>query len=111
MNDRPARVPLQHIFVGQFQHILLLICLIAGAIYLASPALDESSWLGITDQTWFYATIVLVVVHQVVVWFVFRFQLVFELFSRLFGDYDMLIWGIIFVPLMLLRPVLTLAVG
>jgi len=39
----------------------------------------------------------------------FRFQLVYGLFTRLFGARDLLVWGIIFFPLLLLR--LVLAVG
>ena len=105
------KVPVRFLFEGQFQHGLLLACLVPGAIYLALPALDGSSWLGIPDQTWFYFSIILAIVHQVVGWFVFRFQLVFSLFSQLFGKYDMFAWGIIFFPLMLLRPILTLGLG
>ena len=95
------KVPVRFLFEGQFQHGLLLACLVPGAIYLALPALDGSSWLGIPDHTWFYLSIILAIVHQVVGWFVFRFQLVFSLFSQLFGKYDMFAWGIIFFPLML----------
>ena len=105
------KVPVSFLFEGQFQHGLLLACLVPGAIYLALPALDGSSWLGIPDQTWFYLSIIVAIVHQVVGWFVFRFQLVFSLFSQLFGKYDMFAWGIIFFPLMLLRPILTLGLG
>lgn len=111
MDRDKLKVPVRFLFEGQFQHMLLLACLVPGAIYLALPAFDESSWLGISDQTWFYATITLAIVHQVVGWFVFRFQLVFSLFSRLFGKYDMLAWGIIFFPLILLRPILTFGLG
>ena len=111
MENSKLKVPVGFLFKGQFQHILFVACLVPGAIYLASPALDGSSWLGISDQTWFYASIILAIVHQVVGWFVFRFQLVFSLFSQLFGKNDMLVWGIIFFPLMLLRPILTLGLG
>lgn len=104
-------VPIKFLFEGQFQHLLLLTCLVFGAIYLASPALDGSTWLGVSDQTWFYATLIAVIVHQVVGWFVFRFQLVFSLFTRLFASYDLFVWGAIFFPLFLLRPLLTVALG
>lgn len=111
MKNDALNVPTRFLFKGQFQHILLLACLVPGVIYLASPVLDDSTWLGISDRTWFYATILLAIVHQVVGWFVLRFQLVLSLFSRLFGKYDMIIWGIIFFPLMFLRPVFTLGLG
>lgn len=104
-------LPARHLFAGQFQHLLLLACLLPGAVALARPALDGSAWLGIPDQTWFAASLLTAVVHQVVGWFVFRFQLVYALFTRLFGRYDLLAWGIIFFPLLILRPVLALGLG
>ena len=111
MNTIKARIPVSYLFAGQMQHLLLLLCLLPGALHLALPALDGSSWLGITDQRWFYATLLLAVVQQFVGWFVFRTQIVFSLFTRLFGPKDLLIWGIIFFPLLLLRPLLLLGLG
>lgn len=104
-------LPVSFLFEGQLQHLMLLVGLLAGAMYLASPALNGSTWLGIPDTIWFYAVILIAVIHQIVGWFVFRTQLVFSLFSRLFGKYDMVVWGSIFFPLILLRPLLTLALG
>ena len=104
-------LPASYLFEGQLQHFMLLIGLVAGALYLALPALDGTTWLGIPDTTWFYAVIAVAVIHQLVGWFVFRTQLVFSLFSRLFGKYDLTVWGFIFFPLILLRPLLTLALG
>jgi hypothetical protein len=111
MRNTDIKVPVRFLFERQLQHILLLVCLIPGAIYLALPALDGTSWLGISDTAWFYALILVVLVHQIVVWFVFRTQLVFSLFSRLFGRYDMIVWGAIFLPLLFLRPILTVGLG
>lgn len=105
------KVPVSFLFVGQLQHIMLLACLIPGAIYLALPALDGSSWLGITDSTWLYAVILVKVIHQILGWFVFRTQLVFSLFSRLFGKHDIMVWGSLFFPLFILRPILMIALG
>lgn len=112
MNENNTlKVPVSYLFKGQFQHILLLACLVPGAIFLASPSLDGSSWMGIPDRTWFYASIIVAIVQQVAGWFVFRFQLVFSLFTRLFGKNDMLVWGIIFFPLLLLRLILGIGLG
>ena len=111
MNKGNIQVPTHHFFVGQFQHILLLACLVPGAIFLALPALDNAQWLGIYDYTWFFSLLGLIIVHQVIVWLVFRSQLCFSLFSRLFGRYDLLVWGFIFLPFLLLRPLLTLGLG
>lgn len=106
-----TQLPTSFLFVRQAQHLLILTLLIPGTLYLALPVLDGTAWLGIPDAIWFYTLIITVVVHQVVGWFVFRTQLVFSLFSRLFGKYDLVIWGVIFFPLFLLRPLLTLALG
>jgi protein-S-isoprenylcysteine O-methyltransferase Ste14 len=105
------KLPTSFLFEGQLQHLMLLAGLLPGAIYLAAPALDGSVWLGIPDTTWFYAVILIAVTHQIIGWFVFRTQLVFSLFSKLFGKYDMAVWGSLFFPLILLRPLLTLALG
>lgn len=105
------RLPVTYLFEGQLQHVLLLACLLPGAWFVALPALDGSAWLGITDTAWFAAALSTAIAHQVVGWFVFRTQLIFGLFSRLFGRHDLTVWGIIFFPFLLLRPLLTLALG
>ncbi|WP_420630302.1 methyltransferase [Candidatus Leptofilum sp.] len=105
------KVPANYFFFGQFQHILLLACLLPGAIFLAFPSLDNSTWLGITDSTWFNSLLIIVIIHQFLGWFVFRSQLCFSLFSRIFGRYDLFVWGCLFFPFLLLRPLLTLALG
>jgi hypothetical protein len=111
MTSEACKSPPRFFFEGQFQHLLLLACLVAGAIYLAQGALDGSRWLGIPDSSWFLALIVLVIVHQVVVWLVWRSQLCFSLFTEVFGERDILVWALIFFPVLLLRPLLTLGLG
>ncbi len=105
------KLPTRFVFEGQFQHLLLLAGLLPGAWYLASPALNGTAWLGVADTSWFSALIWIAVIHQIVGWFVLRTQLVFSLFSRLFGKYDLVVWGMLFFPLFLLRPLLTLGLG
>jgi hypothetical protein len=109
--SQDGRMPPRFFFEGQFQHLLLLAGLVPGAIYLASSSLDGSEWLGIPDSSWFLALIVLVIFHQVVVWLVWRSQLCFSLLTEAFGEYDLLAWTLVFVPLLLLRPLLTLGLG
>lgn len=98
-------------FAGQLQHVLLLACLVPGAVHLALPALDGTPWLGITDRDWLQAALCVAIAHQFVGWFVLRSQLLFALFSRLFGQRDLLIWGAIFFPFFVMRPFLTLGAG
>ncbi len=104
-------LPLRYLFKGQFQHALFLAGLIPGAYFLAQPALEGSTWWGIPDRSWFWGLILLVVVHQVLVWFVFRTQLMYSLFSRLFGKHDLTVWAVLFLPLLAARPLLTLGLG
>lgn len=111
MSLRDRNLPASFLFEGQFQHLLLLTCLAPGAVYLARPALDGGAWLGIPDTWWFYAVLAVVITHQVIVWFVFRIQLMYAAFTRLFGRFDMVVWGVIFLPFLVLRAVLTLGVA
>lgn len=103
--------PVKFIFERQFQHLLLLACLVPGALYLAEPSLGDGSWLGVADSIWFYTGIAVVILHQVLVWFVFRFQLVYSLLTNLFGKHALTIWGFVFMPLLALRPLMTIAIG
>jgi protein-S-isoprenylcysteine O-methyltransferase Ste14 len=107
----PINLPARFLFTGQIQHLLLLACLVPGAIYLAGPSLDGSSWLGIPVSNWFFALLIVTIVHQFAGWFVFRTQLIFSLFTRLFGKHDLLVWGILFFPLFILRPILSIGLG
>lgn len=111
MNVPQDEVPASFLLAGQFQHLLLLVALVLGALYVARPALDGGTWLGVSDRSWFYAAVAVTIVHQVVVAFIFRAQLVYSLMSRLFGRYDLAVWGAIFLPLLILRPLLTLGLA
>ncbi|MDC7221891.1 MAG: methyltransferase [Spirochaetales bacterium] len=52
-----------------------------------------------------------VLYHQFLVWLVWRAQLCFNLFTRLFGKYDLLIWSLLFLPPLAARPVLTVLIA
>jgi hypothetical protein len=105
------KLGLKFLFAGQAQHLLFLTLLVPGAIFLAQPALDGGTFLGIRETEWLWALVGVVVAHQVLVWFVFRTQLVFGLLTRLFGERDLVVWGMAFFPFFLLRPLLTLGLG
>lgn len=111
MNDKAMNVQASYFFVGQFQHLLLLACLLPGVLFLASASLGHTFWLGVSGKTWLYSLLIVIVLQQVIGWLVLRSQLCFSFLSRTFGKYDMLIWSLIFIPLLLLRFLLTLAVG
>jgi hypothetical protein len=98
-------------FKRQIQHLVAAAILAALAGYLAHPVLGDGSFLGIMDLAWFWLAIGLTVFHQVLVWLVFRGQLGWAIFTRWFGEKDLLVWGVIFLPLLVLRPMMTLGVA
>ncbi len=111
LSDINRRVTWQYFSYGQLQHGLLVLVLVPGAIALVEPGLTGNLWWGLSDRQWAYGLIGLTVIHQVLVWLVWRLQICFGLLSRLLGQADLLIWGILFFPLLVARPVLTAVVA
>ena len=106
-----VRVPDGYFWHGQLRHLLLLAALLPGAWALAEPALGDGEWLGVADRWWFAAAIAVPVLQQVAVALLWRAQLCHSLLTRAFGDAGFVVWGAIFFPLLVARPLLTLAVG
>ena len=92
-------------------HLLSVAVMVAISWAFAAPALGDGEWLGTADTTWFWQSISLVVVHQALVWLVFRAQLGWGLFSRLFGRADLVVWAVLFMPLLVARPLLLFALA
>ena len=111
MQPKIRKLPFSYLFEGQWQHVLMLVLLTAGTLYLAEPALGDGAWAGLTDRQWLQIGIAVVVIHQVLGWFVFRFQLVYQLLTRLLGRFALPIWGIVFFPFLLARPLILIAIG
>ncbi|MFW6232150.1 MAG: hypothetical protein ACOC37_03760, partial [Spirochaetota bacterium] len=101
----PPRVDARwkHLFVGQVQNVLLLAVLIPGLLSLADAGLTGGTWLGILDRHWLVFMLAVVILHQLVVAAVFRLQLVYSFLTRLFGRWDLVVWGIVFLPFLALR--------
>lgn len=102
---------LQHLVRGQLLHASAAVVLTAVAWALAAPALDGGSWLDITDVQWFWAAIGLAVMHQLYTWLAFRGQLGWGIFTRWFGNRDTAVNAVLFLPLLIARPVVVIAVG
>ena len=108
----PAARSMTFFFHRQGVHVVLLVLLVSVAYALAKPKLATSAWrgsgdesfLGLTALGWFWLNAALVVVHQAVVALVFRGQLGWGVLTRLFGRRDMLVWGVIFMPFLIARP-------
>jgi hypothetical protein len=111
MADINKRVPWEFFFCRQFQHLLVLVLLVVATWFLIEPALNGGTYLAVTDRTWALLSIGLAIVHQVIVWLVFRGQICFSAFTRIFGRADLTIWGALFFPLLAARPLLILAAG
>lgn len=103
VNVRPS-----YLFTGQIPHLLLLAVMVPGVLMLAESGLRGGAWMGIEDRYWLYLLLAVVVAHQVIVAAIFRLQLVYQVLTRLFGRWDLVVWGVMFVPLLVLR-VVTLA--
>ena len=106
-----VRIPAGYFWHGQLRHLLFLAAMLPGAWALAEPALGDNQWLGVEDRWWFAAAIAAPIVHQVVVALLWRAQLCRSALTRLFGDAGLSVWGAIFFPLLMARPLLAIAVG
>ena len=101
----PGARSVSFFFHRQIWHLLSLLILTPLAWWLAAPQLGRGAWLGIPAANWFWASVILSIVHQEVVWIVFRLQLGWATLTRLFGKADLFIWGLIFMPLFASRVV------
>lgn len=95
----PQARSMSFFFHRQAWHLLAVLILVPAAWLLAFPHLDNGAWLDFTATKWFWATMIVSIVHQVVIWVVFRLQLGWAMLTRLFGKADLWIWGMIFLPL------------
>ena len=105
-----ARSTLWDILEGQPQHLAMVVFLTLGALALL-PETGTATLFGLTAQGWAVTSIALAVIHQTIVAVVFRLQLHRNLFSRLFGPSDMKVWGVIFMPLLVVRPLTIIMIG
>jgi protein-S-isoprenylcysteine O-methyltransferase Ste14 len=99
------------LFHRQGLHLLALLLLVPVCSAFAAPALGDGEWLGLTDTAWFWTSVGAAVIHQVIVAAVFRGQLGWSILTRLFGKADMIIWGILFMPLLIARPLLIIGLA
>jgi len=112
-NSDPLRVsiPQGHTWRGQLSHLLLLAALVPGVFALALPTLDGGEWLGVDERLWFLAGVLVPVVQQVAVALVWRGQLSRSIVTRVFGDAGFVLWGAVFFPLLVARPLALIGLG
>lgn len=90
---------------GQLQHLAIGFLMLLGAVSLLSTSPDAPQLLGLTSRGWALVSITLAVLHQIIVAIAFRGQLHRNIMTRLFGERDMKIWAMVFMPLLISRPI------
>ncbi len=97
---------LGYFFHRQIWHLVALLILVPVTWAFAAPVMGQGSFMGLKDSTWFWLSVGVAISHQVIVWIVFRLQMGWATLSKLFGRADLIVWGVIFLPFIIARPVL-----
>ena len=106
-----ARSSWRDILENQPQHLAILAFMLSGFAFLLPAGTWPSRFLGLSAWGWACLSVWLAVAHQVIVAAVFRLQLHRGMMTRLFGDSDLRVWGRIFFPFLLARPLTILIIG
>jgi hypothetical protein len=104
-------MPARQFFTGTIHHLILLAFMVPAVLALGKPPSGNQSFFGPDGLALFHLGVAVPVVHQVIVWLGFRGQLCFRVFTRLFGRMDIAAWGVIFLPLLMLRVISLVAAG
>lgn len=96
---------------GQPQHLMMVFLMVVGAHSLLVWAPEEPKRLGLDTTGWAQLSILLAILHQIIVAAVFRLQLHRHLMTRYFGERDMKIWAMVFIPLLIVRPLTVIMTG
>ena len=100
------------LFEKQLYNYLGLFFLLALVTYLTRwSGVYAGEFLGYSTRFWFWLSIGEVIIHQLLVWFVWRTELHLKLISRWFGKQAFPIWAISFMILFVLRFVLVFVLG
>lgn len=111
LGDIRARSTWAQLIEGQPQHLAIALLMALGATSLMHSSSDAPRLLGLTSKGWALTSITLAILHQIIVAAVFRLQLHRNMMTRLLGDRDMKIWTMIFMPLLIARPITVLMTG
>jgi len=112
MHEPPrVDVPPDHLTEGVVPQLLLLAALLPTPFALSQHALGDGRFLGLPDAAWLAIAVAVPVVHQMLVLVGWRLQLRVRVFTRLFGDADLAVWGALFLPLLVARPLTVLGLG
>ena len=104
-----ARSRLSDLFEGQLQHAAIAFLMVLGAFSLLEDT--GGSLLGISAVAWAKLSILLAVLHQAITAAGFRLELHRNWLTDRFGERDMRVWAMIFLPLLIARPLTVLLTG
>jgi hypothetical protein len=104
-------MPARQFFTGTLHHLFFLAFMVPAALALGKAPAGNQTICGLDGSFLFHLGVAVPVVHQVIVWLGFRGQLCLRVFTRLFGRLDIAAWGVIFLPLLMLRVVSLVAAG
>lgn len=105
-----AHSRLSDMIEGQPQHLGIALLMTLGAFSLLRDT-PGATLLGVSAITWAKTAILLALVHQIIVAIVFRLELHRNWLTERFDESDMRIWAMIFLPLLVARPLLVIATG
>jgi hypothetical protein len=92
-------------FERQGWHLISLLVLLAFVVFLGQGAVMEGSFLGVTTRVWLWIAIAIPVAHQIIIGLLWRGQLYHGWMTRWFGEYDFLVFKVIFTVLFVARPI------
>jgi protein-S-isoprenylcysteine O-methyltransferase Ste14 len=96
---------------GQPQQIAIFALMALGAGSLLQSPADAPTILFLTSYQWAVVSIALAGLHQLIVAIGFRLQLHRNWITNRFGDRDMQVWAIVFMPLLVARPITLILIG
>ncbi len=102
----------QYFFHRQWLHFLF-IAMVIMVLRLDIVPFDftDTTFRALNGQFLFRLSIYLVIVHQVLVWIVFRGQMGFGFLNRLLNKYALKMWLVIFMGLLISRPLVLMMVA
>jgi protein-S-isoprenylcysteine O-methyltransferase Ste14 len=109
MSRTPGKITF---FKGQLMHGLCLLGLLAGlSIILPAFPVAEQRWAGISNYAWLMFGVGNAILHQIYVWLCWRAELTNQTLNRWLGDNGFLVYQIGFAIFILLRPLISFALG
>lgn len=96
---------IQEMMQGQLMHAVLAGLFLIAASVMLWPGSADINFAGWDSRHWAVCSLFLAVLHQVVVAIGFRLELYRGTLTRIFGAHALTVWAVVFLPLLLARPV------